>query len=296
MAFTEEFIQENGLEENQIKAITSYYESNVIPELKKGWDGKANTDAEGILTGASKFASEKFGIELEREQGEKFGDYLARISDTAFESKNQTIAQKEKELQDKLKNFKGSDELKGKYETVLSELDTYKQRVAKLEPLEGLDIKYKESTETLSKLKREVAYGSVKPNFPDTVNKYEADAKWGEWKRDIENKYDIELIDGKPFAIDKENEHKKIELSKLIAQDQSINELLKGRQQRGSGAMSTDLIEVEGLPFKIPKEATKEDISGLVKEHLLSELGSLTHKDYSTKFKELYVKIKAAKK
>jgi len=296
MAFTEEFIQENGLEENQIKAITSYYESNVIPELKKGWDGKANTDAEGILTGASKFASEKFGIELERDQGEKFGDYLARISDSAFESKNQTIAQKEKELQDKLKNFKGSDELKGKYETVLSELDTYKQRVAKLEPLEGLDIKYKESTETLSKLKREVAYGSVKPNFPDTVNKYEADAKWGQWKRDIENKYDIELIDGKPFAIDKENEHKKIELSKLIAQDESINELLKGRQQRGSGAMSTDLIEVEGLPFKIPKEATKEDISGLVKEHLLSELGSLTHKDYSTKFKELYVKIKAAKK
>lgn len=294
MAFTEEFIQEVGLTEDQVSKVNGYYESNVIPELKKGWDGKANDNAEGILSGASKYASEKFGIELEREQGEKFGDYLARISETALQSKTDSLAQKEQELQEKLKNFKGSDELKAKYENALLDLDAYKQKVAKLEPLEGLDIKYKESTETLSKLKREVAYGSVKPNFPDTVNKYEADAKWNEWKASVEDKYTIELIDGKPFAIDKENEHKKVELSKLIAQDESISELLKGRQQRGNGALPTDLIDVEGLPFKLPQSASKEDISELIKEHLSKELGSITHKDFSKQFKELY--IKATKK
>lgn len=294
MAFTEEFIQEVGLTEDQVSKVNGYYESNVIPELKKGWDGKANDNAEGILSGASKYASEKFGIELEREQGEKFGDYLARISETALQSKTDSLAQKEQELQEKLKNFKGSDELKAKYENALLDLDAYKQKVAKLEPLEGLDVKYKESTETLSKLKREVAYGSVKPNFPDTVNKYEADAKWNEWKASVEDKYTIELIDGKPFAIDKDNEHKKVELSKLIAQDESISELLKGRQQRGNGALPTDLIDVEGLPFKLPQSASKEDISELIKEHLSKELGSITHKDFSKQFKELY--IKATKK
>jgi hypothetical protein len=294
MGFTEEFIQELGLQEEQVQKITSYYDSNVIPELKKDWDGKANENAEGILSGASKYASEKFGIELEREKGEKFGDYLARISETALQSKTEILTQKERELEDKLKNFKGSDELKQKYENALADLDTYKQKVAKLEPLEGLDEKYREATQKLTGLKKEVAYNSVKPNFPETVNKYEADAKWNEWKRGIEENYNIELIDGKPYAIDKENEHKKTELSKLMEQDNNITELLKGRQQGGTGAKPADLLEVEGIPFKIPANASKEQISTLVKEHVLKELGTVTHKDYSKKFQELY--IKATKK
>jgi len=289
MAFSEEFIQEVGLQEEQIQKITSYYDSNIIPELKKGWDGKANENAEGILSGASKYASEKFGIQLEREQGEKFGDYLARISESALESKTQTLAQKEQELQEKLKNFKGSDELKSNYENALLELDNYKQKVAKLEPLEGLDLKYKEATDKLTTMQKEVAYSSVKPSFPETINKYEADAKWGEWKRNIEEKYNIELIDGKPFAIDKENEHKKVELSKLIEEDKNISELLRGREQRGNNASATNLLDIEGLPFKVPQNASKEDISSLVKEHLIKELGSITHKDYSKKFRDLYI-------
>lgn len=295
MAFTEEFIEQNGLQPEQVSAIQGYYDTNVIPTLKQEWDGKANENAEGILGGASKYASEKFGIELEREQGEKWGDYLVRISDNALASKTEKLTLKEQELEAKLKNFKGSDELKGKYEESLRQIDEYKQKVARLEPLEGLDEKYKQSTETLSKLKREVAYGSVKPNFPDTVNKYEADAKWNEWKRGIEEKYTIELVDGKPIAIDKENEHKKFELSVLIEQDENITELLKGRQQYGNGAKSADLLEVEGIPFKIPANASKEDISKLVKEHVLKELGSITHKDYSTKFGDLYRKATVKK-
>ena len=294
MAFTEEFIQEVGLQEDQVQKITSYYDSNVIPELKKDWDGKANANAEGILSGAANYAKEKLGINEDRQQGEKWADYFARISESALQSKTEMLTKKEQELEEKLKNFKGSDELKQKYENALADLDAYKQKVAKLEPLEGLDEKYKEATQKLTGLKKEVAYNSVKPNFPETVNKYEADAKWNEWKKGVEEKYNIELIDGKPFGIDKENEHKKIELSKLIEQDNNITELLKGRQQGGIGAKPADLREVEGLPFKIPATATKEEISTLVKEHVLKELGSITHKDYAKKFQELY--IKATKK
>lgn len=295
MEFTQEFIESNGLSEEQVTAVTGFVQTEIVPTIKKEYDGKANENAEGILSGAAKYAKEKFGVEYEREQGEKWGDYLIRISDSALTSKTQKLLEREKELEDKLKNFKGSDELKQKYEDALKKNDELLKQVAELEPLKGFDEKYKQATEKLTLMQKEVAYNSIKPSFPDTVNKYEADAKWGEWKRGIEDKYNIELIEGKPFAIDKENEHKKYELSKLLEQDTNIADLLKGRQQRGLGSDPADLTEVEGVPFKIPKNATSEELSNLVREHVLKELGSLTHKDYAKKFQELYLKAKSAK-
>ena len=295
MEFTQEFIESNGLSEEQVTAVTGFVQTEIVPTIKKEYDGKANENAEGILSGAAKYAKEKFGVEYEREQREKWGDYLIRISDSALTSKTQKLLEREKELEDKLKNFKGSDELKQKYEDALKKNDALLKQVAELEPLKGFDEKYKQATEKLTLMQKEVAYNSIKPSFPDTVNKYEADAKWGEWKRGIEDKYNIELIEGKPFAIDKENEHKKYELSKLLEQDINIADLLKGRQQRGLGSDPADLTEVEGVPFKIPKNATSEELSNLVREHVLKELGSLTHKDYAKRFQELYLKAKSAK-
>src|SRR5690606_29048736 len=121
----------------------------------------------------SKYAKEKFGVEAEREQGEKWGDYLIRISDSALTSKTQKLLEREKELEDKLKNFKGSDELKQKYEDALKKNDDLLKQVAELEPLKGFDEKYKQATEKLTLMQKEVAYNSIKPSFPDTVNKYE---------------------------------------------------------------------------------------------------------------------------
>ena len=50
--------------------------------------------------------------------------------------------------------------------------------------------------------------------------------------------------------------------------------------------------DVEGVPFKIPANATSEDITKLVREHVQAELGSITHKDFSSKFADLYKKAK----
>ncbi len=116
MEFTQDFIESNGLEANQVEAITKYIDSEVKPSIKKEYDGVANKNAEAILTGASKFARESIDIELEREKGEKWGDYLNRISDAKFSSRLSDLKNKESELEDKLKNFKGSSELKEKYE------------------------------------------------------------------------------------------------------------------------------------------------------------------------------------
>ncbi len=294
MELTKEFIEEHKLDEAQVTAITGYVDTEIVPSLKKEYDGKANENAEGILTGAGKYAKEKLGVDLDREQGEKIGDYLSRVLDAKFSNQEADIVKRQGEIDKKLKDFKGGDELKQALLDEKEKNDKLLQQVAELEPLKGIDEKYNTQSETLSKLKREVAYGGVKPNFPESVNKFEADAKWNAFKNGIEEKYNLELVDGKAVAIDKENEHKRFDLETLVAQDKDISELLKGRQQRGTGAAPVDFREVEGIPFKIPVNATSEDITKLVREHTLKEVGDLMHPDYSKKFQELFLKVKKA--
>lgn len=294
MEFTEEFITANGLSEEQVTALNGHIETEIVPTLKKEYDGLANTNAEGILTGVGKSILEKNGLSIEREQGEKFAEYLNRLTDAKFEKEQASLQTRQNEIEEKLKNFKGSDGVKEALEAEKEKNDNLLKQVAELEPLQGLDIKLQEKDQQLVGLKKEVAFGSVKPKFPDTVNEYEADAKWKEWKKSIENAYNIELVDGVPMGIDKDNPHKTVKLSDLISQDENINILLKGRQQRGLGANPIDLRDVEGLPFKVPTNGNAEDLSNLVREHLVKELGSLTHKDFASKFKELYTKAKSA--
>lgn len=211
---------------------------------------------------------------------------------SVFKNKEDEIARKQKEIDDKLANFKGGEEYKAQLDKLNQEKDALLRQVAELEPLKGYDEKYKEASEKLTSMQRQVAYSSIKPNFPDTVNQYEADAKWNEFKRGIEEKYNIELVDGKPIAVDKENVHKQFPLSELLKQDANISELLKGRQQRGTGANPANLVDVEGVPFKIPDNATNEEISKLAKEHLVKKLGSHLHKDFSKEMLEILTKIK----
>lgn len=295
MELTQEFIESNGLSEEQVSAFTGYLETEIVPSIKKEYDGKANENAENILSGAAKRAKELFKVDLDRDQGEKWGDYLDRISKNSLSSKNAELEQKEKEIQQKLANFKGGEEYKSQLEKLNQEKDALLKQVAELEPLKGIDEKYKQASETLTGLKKEVAYNSVKPNFPDTVNKYEADAKWNEWKRGVEEKFTIELVDGVPMAIDKENHHKVVKLSDLISADNSINELLKGRQQGGTGANPVNLKAVEGVPFKVPIGATSEERSTLIREYLEKKGINRMSDQFAKEFAELNLKIASSK-
>jgi hypothetical protein len=295
MAFTEEQLQEFGITEDIASKIDNHYSTEIIPNLKKDWDGKANKNAEGILSGASKYVQEKFGTDLEREQGEKYGDYLNRISEAGLSSKQQKLKEKEAELEEKLKNFKGSDEVKQQLIDSQKKNDALLQQVAELEPLKGYDQKYNDASKELQGLKLEVSFGNVKPSFPDTVNKYEASAKWNEFKNGVLEKNTIELIDGVPFAIDKENPHKKVKLSDLVDGDNNLKELSKGRQQSGNGAKQAEFTKVEGIPFDVPVGLTTNQQSKLVGEYLEKTLGSKFHKDYAKQFRELLGKVKSVK-
>ena len=102
MEFTQEFITENGLSEEQVAAVTGHFTSDVIPTLKKEYDGVANTNAEGILTGASNYAKEKLGFDLDRDKGEKVGDYLKRALDSKFSSTQSALDLKVDKTQDEI--------------------------------------------------------------------------------------------------------------------------------------------------------------------------------------------------
>lgn len=295
MAFSQEFIENNGLSEEQVSAIQGHLDSEIVPSIKKEFEGKANENAEGILAGASKYGMSKLGVDLEREQGEKWGDYYVRISDKAFESKQKELSDKQAELDEKLANFKGGEEYKQQLDVLKSEKDELLRQVAELEPLKGLDVKYKDASDALSSMQKEVAYANVKPSFPESTNKYEAEAKWNAWKKEVEEKYNIQLVDGKPVAVDKENQYKTVPLKELLEGDKDISDLLKGRQQNGLGSKASNLETVEGIPFKIPTDATPEDITALVREHTLKQHPDVASDAYQKAFTELYLKVKAAR-
>ena len=110
MEFKEEFIKENELTEDQIKAINPIID-DYIAEEKKAWDGKANKDAEAIIQGAVDSTKTKFGLsgeEFERKEGEKLADHLSRITplivDTALVKEKTELQRKEAELTEKIKN------------------------------------------------------------------------------------------------------------------------------------------------------------------------------------------------
>jgi len=50
------------------------------------------------------------------------------------------------------------------------------------------------------------------------------------------------------------------------------------------------------VPFKVPQDADSPEVSRLVREHLLKELGDAFHPDYAKRFQDLLLKVKSAKK
>jgi phage anti-repressor protein len=141
-------------------------------------------------------------------------------------------------------------------------------------------------------MQREVAFNTVKPNFHEDVNKYEADYKFSEWKRNFLEKYDLEMSEDMiPMYVDKENKFKTGKVEDLIKQDKTLQELTMGRQQKGTGSRQQEIENVEGVPFSIPKDADSNQISKSIKEYLATKNMVPTTVGYSDKFKELHQKI-----
>lgn len=294
---TEDLQKEHNITPEQLAVLKPLYDNDIATK-KKEWDGVANTNAENILSGAAKYAQTKLGVTEERQSGEKWGDYMNRIADKSIESKASEVERLKAEYAQKLKDFKGDDATKAELDKAKADLDEAKKTLANFDEIKGKADKYDEAAESLKGLKLDVAFTNVKPSFPDTVNAYEAKAKWDEFKKAVLEKHTIELVDGVAMAIDKENQYKSTKLSDLVAADKELTELTKGRQQTGTGAKTQGKdIKVDGLDFDVPENAktdTKERAK-VIREQLAKENISATHQDYAAKFAEYNKKIMTAK-
>lgn len=290
MELKADFIEAQKLSTEQVTAIQTVT-GEEIAELKKGWDGKANENAERILTGASDYVKTQMASTLDREQGEKVGDYIKRISDSHFTTHEKSLKDSKDEYDEKVKNFKGDADLKLKLEGFEKTNDGLLQKLAKLEPLEGLDIKNKELKDSFDALNLSFALGKVKPRFADTVNKYEADVKWAEFVKDTLKEYDIKIVENEPIAISKDNIHKQKKLSELVESNEILKALIKGRQQKGPGGDPKDLIDLTDVPFKIPEKASTEDKTKLIRDYLATKGIAVTSNEYAKEFSKLNLKI-----
>lgn len=292
MELSPEFIEQHGLSEEQVKAIDTHVESDYIPTLKQEWDQKAGNDADRILDSAATATAKKFGLDnFQRDKGEKYDAFVERLAGKAVETKQVELENKSKEYEEKLKNFKGSEELKSQLEAEKAKIDEYQRQIAELEPLKGYDEKYSTLESKYSSLKKQTAFNGIKPTFPQEANQYEVKAKWDAFVQGVEEKYNVEIVDGEAIAVDKENPHKTVKLADMVDQDEDIKALLVGRQQKGTGKQKQ--VQPEGLPFSIPEGANGKQKTEAVRGYLASK-GITPDKDsYAKEFKDLYSKIPA---
>lgn len=289
---TEEIKTKLSLTDEAIAELTPLY-NNKVADIKKEFEGTANANAEKIIEGAVKSTEESTGVK--REIGEKNADYLKRVGSVYLYNLKSELEQAKAEYQTKLKDFKGDEATANELKEAKDALDKAKQTLADYDSVKEKANKYEEVVEQLSGLKLQTAFQSVKPNFPDNVNTYEAKAKWDEFTKSIKEKYTIELVDGEAICKDKENEYKTTKLKDLVVNDAELSKLLQGRQQQGIGARQVDFKKVDGVPFDVPNNATNEERSKLIKEYLVAQGIGLTTPEYSKKFAELNTKIKNAK-
>ncbi len=274
MELTKEQITEFELSEEQVGKINTWSDETIaetVANTKKEFDGKANADAEKILTGAATKILED--TKIERNKGEKMGDYIPRAWNEFNTAKITEVSKAKEDYEDKVKNFKGDEAKDKKINDLEIDLDDFKQKYADFDELKEKAEKYGPLSEKYEANKKEVAFNSVKPSFSKEANEWEVTAKWREFKKGILEKFDLEIVDGEAIAIDKENEHRRKKLSELVKKDESITTLTEGRKQKGPGAKEIKLVDFKDVPFKVPEGAEKDSEirTKAVRDHLVEK-------------------------
>jgi hypothetical protein len=294
MELSKEIIEANNLTEDQVSAINGFGQTQIdtlIADTKKEYDGKANANAEAILNSVADEYSKITGVT--RNDKEKFNDFFNR-SNGDYLSKQKTALETAKtEYDEKVSNFKGDSATAEALRQAKETLDSLQQKTADYDSLKEMADKYDPLLENFNTLKIGQSFSLVKPSFAEGVNQYEAAAKWGEFQKEVLSKYNIEIVDGEPMAIDKENQYKTEKLKDLVANEESLTALVKGRQQSGPGSVQTKKVTVEGLPFDIPEDAKTNAKArrDAIATHLTTQNMSPASQEWAAKFKEYNDKI-----
>lgn len=287
---TEEIQKTLGLTPEQIEGIKPLYNDHLANQ-KKDWDGKANENAEKIIEGAAKSIMDATGVV--REQGEKVADYLKRAGGLHISTLKSEVEVAKAEYDKKIADFKGDSATKEELQKAKDELDKAKQQLAQFDSYKEKAEKYEPLENEYKTMKLQIAFQSVKPTFPDTVNQYEAKAKWDDFVKEVQEKWTIELVDGEAVCKDKENNYKVSKLKDLVQANEAITALLAGRKQDGMNSKEKELQKIEGVPFEVPKGADTQERTKAIREYLLKQGIVLTSPDYAKQFAELNKKILA---
>ena len=233
---------------------------------------------------------------IERDQGEKWGPYLGRVSPLyltgKLESERTALGKKQVELEEKIKNGSTDEALKTEHEALKGKFSTLQEKEAEFDRVKegNFETKYTDLFKSNNQDKEDAGILAAKPAFPDTVNAYESDAKWKDFVKEVREKYDIKIDEDKTaWAVDKENEFKKTKLSEVAEKNEKINTLLQGRKQVGAGSdPNVKLIDIKDVPFKVPENATPTQRQKAIKDYLLNDqkLGIMSP-EYTKKFAEL---------
>jgi len=137
---------------------------------------------------------------------------------------------------------------------------------------------YEKGIEQIETMRKTVAFGNAKPKFDGSVNEYEASAKWDSFVKSTLDGFNIVLDEQNvAFAVDKENEYKSVKLTDLVKENQEIQELVKGRQQTGLGTNQKQSVDIEGVPFKVPENATPKERQQAITDYITTDLKIAKH-------------------
>lgn len=297
MELSKEIIEAQGFTEDQVKAVTDFG-ANHVADIKLKYDEEykatANTNAQKIILSAASGVEKASGFRA-RENGEHLEVYNQAAWDHFSKTAMDDLTKSKSDYDEKIKNFKGDDDIQKSLNETREKFDILQQREADFDELlnSGIKEKYETLLSDNKVTKDDTAFTSVLPTFPTEVNEYEKVGKWNEFKSNILKDYDIVKVDKYYFAVDKTNPHKQTKLSDLVATDSTIQDLLKGRQQEGLGLKPESLLKVEGVPFEVPKGADSKIRAKLIREHLAKENVAVTSNTYTKKFSELNKKLLA---
>jgi len=285
---TEEITKELNLTPEQVAGIKTPYENYIASEKAK-WDTKANTDAEGILSGAANKLEEVTSIK--RNQGEKLADYYVRAGNEFLTAQKTEVETLKADYAQKLKEFNGGDATKAELQKAQDELDKALVKLADYDSLKEKADKYEPLETEYKSLKDKVFFQNEKPNFPETVNKYEAEAKWNELVKNINDNYEKSFDEnGVSILTSKENKHIVKKLSEVIQNDENIKGLLEGRKQPGTG-FKPGHKKLADLDIELSVKPSTEEISKVINEKLDKEGIPKMSKERPKKFMELQTKI-----
>ena len=290
---TPEQITEIGLTEEQSGKLMPLL-NNTLAEKQKEFAKSANDNAEKILEGAVKEVAKLTG--RQRANGEHAAAYIESAANDFLKSKQSEVDSAKLKYDDLIKAGAGDAQIKAQLEEVNKKYQELQKKEALFAEYEKEDYKSKwqQASEQLTGFKLSKAFSDVKPAKPEGLNDYEYKGRWAEFERNVKAKYNIEYDEtGVALAIDKENQFKITPLTDLVKADKDISEMLKGRQQTGSGSKPAKGVTIEGVPFEVPENATPEQRVIAIRTYLASKGIDKLSDQYAKEFAELNAKIKA---